>query len=257
MSYENFPFWFTEYNHGITIMIKNIFEIKKFIISFLKEDDNFHFIQGYYEYYKLIYLTNINICENTATQTIDLTEYALKCHTNNDLRYLKTRNLWNSYIYCLNNYKKLDLNLIKEVNKLIGNNLFDSGNIRSCYVKPNKSNYRYLDPNLINTNLNKLIVYINSVNINENNWYIVASEFLSTFLNIHPFINGNGRTAWILLSHIFREFSIIPISPIGKRDIYLKCLEEIELYNNKLLLRSFIIQSFYESLYTFFCVFRD
>ena len=56
----------------------------------------------------------------------------------------------------------------------------------------------------------------------------VVASFLSIFLNIHPFSNGNGRVARILTSLLLSRDSIVPVSLRGSnksdRETYLECL---------------------------------
>lgn len=56
----------------------------------------------------------------------------------------------------------------------------------------------------------------------------LGAFFLSEFLLIHPFYDGNGRTARILLSHIIRPHTVVPLSLYSSHDpssAYLKALE--------------------------------
>ncbi|CAG8805235.1 6934_t:CDS:1, partial [Gigaspora rosea] len=57
--------------------------------------------------------------------------------------------------------------------------------------------------------------------------------FLAYFLLIHPFINGNGRVARLLLSYLLSRFTVVPLSLYTgpkTRDIYLQCLREAQWY---------------------------
>ncbi len=57
----------------------------------------------------------------------------------------------------------------------------------------------------------------------------IGSQFLNTFLYIHPYSNGNGRTARILVSYLMSSISIVPISLTEgtRQETYLRCLQEI------------------------------
>lgn len=57
----------------------------------------------------------------------------------------------------------------------------------------------------------------------------IGSQFLNTFLYIHPYSNGNGRTARILVSYLMSSISIVPVSLTEgtRQEIYLQCLQEI------------------------------
>eukprot|EP00300_Choanocystis_sp_HF-7_P011251 c17373_g1_i1.p1 GENE.c17373_g1_i1~~c17373_g1_i1.p1 ORF type:complete len:303 (+),score=45.25 c17373_g1_i1:25-933(+) len=55
---------------------------------------------------------------------------------------------------------------------------------------------------------------------------LLATFFFSEFLLIHPFRNGNGRTARIILSHMLRHVCIVPVSLyLNNRDDYINVLE--------------------------------
>jgi len=60
----------------------------------------------------------------------------------------------------------------------------------------------------------------------------IVASFLSVFLEIHPFSNGNGRVARILTSLLLAKDSIVPVSLCGVnstgRDNYLRCLREAQ-----------------------------
>jgi Fic family protein len=89
-------------------------------------------------------------------------------------------------------------------------------------------------------------------------WYDVASRFFIRFLYIHPFPNGNGRTARILLSALLVKHAIIPVSLFNVLDdngksnhLYLSCIDEAHSFGNINLFNSFLIESVFNSLYRF------
>ena len=64
--------------------------------------------------------------------------------------------------------------------------------LRKLEVKPAGFNFEYMHFKEINTNLRILIDRFNDR-------FITKIEFVSKFLYIHPFLDGNGRTAKILM----------------------------------------------------------
>ena len=60
-----------------------------------------------------------------------------------------------------------------------------------CQVKPAGYNYFYMDFNIIDFHLQILID-------NSNECLVSKNEFVDKFLRIHPFVEGNGRTAKLL-----------------------------------------------------------
>lgn len=55
---------------------------------------------------------------------------------------------------------------------------------------------------------------------------VIASLFCCEFLKIHPFINGNGRTARILLSWILRDQLVVPLTLTCDREEYLDAVHD-------------------------------
>ena len=98
----------------------------------------------------------------------------------------------------------------------------------------------YASPNQIQHKLSALVDFVNKTlsdldklsNDSETIQAIcLGGYFLSEFLLIHPFYDGNGRTARILLSHIILSYTFVPLSlfclpdadnPISK---YIQALE--------------------------------
>lgn len=57
----------------------------------------------------------------------------------------------------------------------------------------------------------------------------IGASFFVNFLRIHPFENGNGRVARLLLSLLLRKVTVVPVlfyKSKDQRSCYLHCLEE-------------------------------
>ncbi|CAG8746399.1 1446_t:CDS:2 [Gigaspora rosea] len=125
----------------------------------------------------------------------------------------------------------------KQLHRKIGNGLIkDAGQYRTKFVKAAQEDH-----------LEEAIKY--------------GACFLSHFLEIHPFINGNGRVARLLLSYLLSKFTVVPLSLyIGSksRDVYLQCLREAQCQYpfNPSALASFILECVYMTSYNI-CVVMD
>ena len=105
-------------------------------------------------------------------------------------------------------------------------------------------------------------------NNNNNNFgsqIIIAAVFLEQFLLIHPFSNGNGRTARILFSLLLKQSSSNFVLPVSlhklvchtyeqSRSFYIEALERSRSENieDKLFIINYILRSmrsFYYDLY--------
>lgn len=85
---------------------------------------------------------------------------------------------------------------------------------------------------------------------------MIAAHFFGHFLYIHPFRNGNGRVARLLLSFIMSRYTVVPMSlyvssnPTEARKIYHECLREGRMnhdYHDYALLATLILDSLHRS----------
>jgi Fic family protein len=94
----------------------------------------------------------------------------------------------------------------------------------------------YAPPQVVPSKLSDLIDFVNATlsgldkRSNDHRTYAIclAGYFLSEFLLIHPFCDGNGRTARLLISHLVRAYTVVPLSLFTQhspRSAYLKALE--------------------------------
>lgn len=133
-------------------------------------------------------------------------------------------------------YGSFDLDFVKSVHALVGENgvFSDGGQFRTKMVIARSSNVIYARPYVIEEHLTALLAFVrkNAVSSLDGLHRIehmikLGSLFFSEFLLIHPFANGNGRTARILLNAMLRYSVIIPFSLYVKsRDEYLSVLEK-------------------------------
>ena len=121
-----------------------------------------------------------------------------------ELTLLNLKRLTDALIYKNTELVTSDGDLLLTVDSLITlNNIITGSNnlfLRSVNVKPAFYQKQYLDFTIIEFELYKLIDLFNDR-------YITNREFCQTFLNeIHPFLDGNGRTCKILFEDRFQYF---------------------------------------------------
>ena len=135
----------------------------------------------------------------------------------------------------LENYDFFTLEFAKKIHSTIGKDLIESpGLLRTKAVRATNSSVKYATPMSIEEKLVGLFDFIRSAASQAPDedalrcTYMIrlGSFFFSEFLLIHPFSNGNGRTARILLQAFLRNFVLIPFSLyVSNRDEYIKVLE--------------------------------
>jgi Fic family protein len=80
---------------------------------------------------------------------------------------------------------------------------------------------------------------------------ILAAEIHERLVSIHPFIDGNGRTARLLMNFILLKhgFTIAILKgDLKSRLQYYKCLEEVQMENNPVPFYKLIISKVRDSL---------
>jgi Fic/DOC family len=111
----------------------------------------------------------------------------------------------------------------------------DGGVYRTIHVKPAGSDYTYLEPSRIADHMERLFATTTTVMIRPGQMIPtpllldqvkLAAVFYVRFLSIHPFRNGNGRVARLLLSHLLQAITIAPLSLLGTRAVYIECMED-------------------------------
>ena len=129
------------------------------------------------------------------------------------------------------------IELAIDLHKKIGNEVIEkAGEFRNKEAKPANESNRYLAAKDIEETLTKLFektkteLFLNSGKLEH--LIKLGAQFLTRFLQIHPFSNGNGRVARLLLSYLLSSVSVVPVSLYTQqkeREIYLDCLRESRL----------------------------
>lgn len=95
---------------------------------------------------------------------------------------------------------------------------------------PSGEGREYVDPSMIDRRLRLLLAHVN-IRMRKDGGDLerrlrTATVFFSEFLLIHPFKDGNGRTARLLFNVMVHDVAVVPISihVDGQRDAYLDAL---------------------------------
>lgn len=148
---------------------------------------------------------------------------------------------------------KITIDLIKEVNKTILNNISsNNGQFRKKFVMAKGTSIIYCPPESIERRLKVLINFVNfELNSNSSDFDTflnnikIISIFFVEFLRIHPFIDGNGRCARILFNYLLSNFFIIPISIYSStREYYINLMQSVYDCN----IKHISIQKFYNEV---------
>lgn len=101
------------------------------------------------------------------------------------------------------------------------------GHYRIKHAKPAGSSFVYAPPSEIEARLRVLIDFFNQTEVSTD-WEQVklAALFMAEFLAIHPFTNGNGRLARLLLSLLLKDLFLVPFTfTSSSRSKYIEVLE--------------------------------
>jgi len=131
--------------------------------------------------------------------------------------------------------------LAKQIHSYIGKNdvIQNCGKYRKKDARPAQSDYWYYRPDLIEKKIEELFEKTRTLMIalpkDTKSSTIaqaikISATFVGTFLDIHPFSNGNGRVVRLLFSLLMSPFSVVPIPIFANgskgKNTWLECLEE-------------------------------
>jgi len=130
---------------------------------------------------------------------------------------LKARNLHQAIV---TDYHTFSPDTAMEINRIIGANglIPHAGEYRTIHVHASFCSVKYVPPIAIEPLMNELFRWSNHTKTlchNPESILALGTVFLSEFLLIHPFYNGNGRTARILTSLLLSNYFKIPLTPGG------------------------------------------
>ncbi|RIA85005.1 fido domain-containing protein [Glomus cerebriforme] len=282
----NKPWWKNSYDErDVVYFISSIKKLQHAILLTVSDNENDElFWKGYINLHREHYLLECISVESDVDLTIEFVRKSLKepgflsvfmdwlcrkffaksCIIPDRTSRLakKIKNLHNAMNSIFPNmfFPKLSIDnftpeLAQQLHRLIGDELIkDAGQYRKKSVMAAQTDFIYMSPELIEDRMNELFCQAREkfkrTDLQLEEAIKFGSCFISYFLIIHPFINGNGRVARLLLSYLLSRFTVLPLSlytESNTRDIYLQCLQEAQ--NDHLFkpsaLAAFILESIY------------
>lgn len=252
--------WFEKYEQpyeGILMNISN--SAAKLTTRIIHEDD-----EDIMKWIQSDYLREIWISENpthlSSNETIEVVTVLFEEGAKPDLcpneEWTQLVNLKSAMQYlhfnsALPAHPQLTLELIYETHRLVAQNLIAAGGIiRSVLVGASNTNITYARPTQILPLLKILVTFVNKqfeLEINLEHALKVGTVFFTEFLKIHPFKDGNGRTARLLLNYLLKGFAIVPFSLYmnveNQRNLYLNIIEEAQWNKNPSPLAKYLLYS--------------
>lgn len=139
------------------------------------------------------------------------------------LDFIKTSNLVNK------SRKDITLQTILDIHKIILKDINNenAGKLRSVIVSIDNNSYKFPEPYEVESQLNDFIKWLHET---EDNEIIVAIDAHLKFVNIHPFYDGNGRTARLIMNILLIQAGYAPIIlDIEKRDDYFAAIKKAQV----------------------------
>ncbi|PAA92674.1 hypothetical protein BOX15_Mlig021507g1, partial [Macrostomum lignano] len=200
---------------------------------------------------RFFFVLDANISELEGTQTFEESEQALcpvsSNPTNLPTTHQVTRNLWDAAIFLFGDIDRsihsavddiaseFTPSLACQLHSIVCRDLLPSpGSYRLRPARPaNEPDFYYAPPEEISDRLNVLFANCRAAIRSDSSLLEtvhLAASFIEQYLAIHPFSDGNGRTARLLCALLLRPLLLEPVSIClansQSRDIFLRCLRE-------------------------------
>jgi len=122
----------------------------------------------------------------------------------------------------------LDENTLKDIHQILMENIIQGGIYRNCEVKITGAKHKPPSANDAYYQIKNFIADLYSKNTG--NAIVSAAWTHAEFVKIHPFIDGNGRTARLIMNYRLMENEFLPISISHKNRLeYYDVLENYAL----------------------------
>jgi hypothetical protein len=179
-------------------------------------------------------------------QAVDVLPHGL-CLEERTKLVMKARNLQEAALSVLrrdsNNLginTELSFQFIHSIHCIVVKDLGISSEIRTVRLAPAHQPHMYVLPDKVMRRLATLMAFVNEKmaevkvlddqNARLKKSIALAALFFCEFLKIHPFRNGNGRTARLLLSWLLRDETAVPVSLTTSREEYMNAVADGQWY---------------------------
>lgn len=237
----------------VDLLVQQYTKYKARIKTAYAIDDNKRYFDGYSVYHTHRYLLETLVGEGNIKGSTSLDELEKYLKDPDDTRAsIKINNLMYSmqtlfpdifkFVNCESkiNYEIFTPEFIRNLHeKVMANLVAKPGAYRTNWAAPSQENWMFLVPEKIPENLDRLCVDLRKEledefkNELDENCLVrrvkIAANFLTQFLQIHPFTNGNGRVARLLISWLMADLSVVPVpllTTISSRHTYLDCIRD-------------------------------
>jgi Fic family protein len=219
------PWWTPSYvdPRSVLTRVEEHRKLKTIIDAQRADPDNVLIFEGFVQFHKLRYLMEILVGENIIPEgtTIETIEELLGT-PREDRTAKKIENLRDTVEMLFPDIFAVEFNIeqftpefIQRIHGEVGKDLIqDAGQFRTRWAAPSQEEWVYLDPIRVPESLNLLCRDVRRALENETglvNRVKMAASFMTNFLHIHPFSNGNGRVARLCVSFLLSETSVVPV----------------------------------------------
>lgn len=231
-------------------LLNNLDTLKEFFIKNPISKENKFIFKNKFE---SAFIFNSNAIENNSL-TLQNTKHFLnenKITVNQKIQnYIETKNhknAWNFLKQLLKSNEPLNSFNLKNIHYLLLKNIDNNtaGNFRNHNIRI--SGTKFIPPmfNIVAAEIDNLLKNHNKDNLHS---IIKAVKLHTEFVRIHPFSDGNGRTARLLLNYVLLKNNFLPVIIYKhQQNKYYDCLEAINFYNNYTQLNNLVIHNLFKS----------